>query len=61
MERLGDVSRVRIVVIEVAVLAVAGFGLVQKRLQSVIGNLKKERVKKKRNTKSNQQAFFNST
>ena len=61
MERLGDVSRVRIVVIEVAVLAVAGFGLVQKRLQSVIGNLKKERVKKRETPNPINKPFFNST
>lgn len=39
MERLGDVSCVRIVVIEIAVLAIAGLGLVQERLQDVIRNL----------------------
>ncbi len=39
MKRLGHVSRVRIVVVEIAMFAVAGLRLVEKRLQRVARDL----------------------
>lgn len=39
VERLGDISRVRVVVVEIAVLAITGFRLVEERLECVVGDL----------------------